>query len=57
MRTVDSTCIWNATGVCSWDITGPQQVRCHPAGCRDFEPKTSSADLQAAEREAVDVEN
>ena len=45
-----STCIWNAKGVCGFDISQPgRQVLCYPAGCKDYEPKITAADLKKEE--------
>ncbi len=42
-----STCIWNAAGICVWDINRPgEQVRCYAAGCRDFDPRLTTEDYK-----------
>jgi len=43
-----STCFWNAAGICAFDISQPGQVVCYAAGCEDYEPRLTSADYAAA---------
>lgn len=46
----ESSCIWNAAGICGFDISQPgRQVLCYAAGCKDYEPRLKIENYKTAE--------
>ncbi len=49
---MNTACIWNAKGICGFDISQPgRQVLCSGPGCKDFDPRPTAEEIQQLDRE------